>query len=104
MLGLDKRRVKVRNVFSSLKTLLQSAGAIVCKQWLIEFDKAVQGIEGVQQLLWVHDEIQIECPEAKADKVGQLAVNAIAKAGKHLKLRLPLTGEYKISTDWSGTH
>jgi len=104
LLGLDKRRVKVRNVFSSLNTLLQSAGAIVCKQWLIEFDKAVQDIEGVQQLLWVHDEIQIECPEAKADKVGQLAVNAIAKAGKHLKLRLPLTGEYKISTDWSGTH
>jgi DNA polymerase I-like protein with 3'-5' exonuclease and polymerase domains len=104
LLGLDKRRVKVRNVFSSLNTLLQSAGAIVCKQWLIEFDKAIQNIKGVQQLLWVHDEIQIECPEDKGNKVGQLAVDSIAKAGKHLKLRLPLTGEYKISTDWSGTH
>ena len=88
----------------ALNTLLQSAGAIVCKQWLVEFNKSVKHIEGVQQLLCVHDEIQIECPEDKAEEVGKLAAESIKKTGEHFNLRVPLTGEYKISNDWSGTH
>lgn len=104
LLGLDKRKVKVRNQHSALNTLLQSAGAIVCKQWLVEFDKAVSHIKGVQQLLWVHDEIQVECDKDKAEEVGKLAVECIKRTGEHFKLRVPLTGEYKISNNWSGTH
>ena len=104
LIGLDRRQVKIRSVHAALNTLLQSAGAIVCKQWLVEFNKSVKHIEGVQQLLWVHDEIQIECPEDKAEEVGKLAVESIKKTGEHFNLRVPLTGEYKISNDWSGTH
>ena len=104
LIGLDRRQVKVRSEYAALNTLLQSAGAIVCKQWLVEFDKSVKHIEGVQQLLWVHDEIQIECPEDKAEEVGKLAVESIKKTGEHFNLRVPLTGEYKISNNWSGTH
>ena len=104
LIGLDRRQVKIRSVHAALNTLLQSAGAIVCKQWLVEFNKSVKHIEGVQQLLWVHDEIQIECPEDKAEEVGKLAVESIKKTGEHFNLRVPLTGEYKISNNWSGTH
>lgn len=104
LLGLDKRKVKVRNQHSALNTLLQSAGAIFCKRWLVEFDEAVKNIKGVQQLLWVHDEIQVECDKDKAEEVGKLAVECIKRTGEHFKLRVPLTGEYKISNNWSGTH
>ena len=41
IIGLDGRHVKVRSQHSALNTLLQSSGAIVCKQWLVEFDKAI---------------------------------------------------------------
>ena len=104
LLGLDKRKVKVRNQHSALNTLLQSAGAIFCKRWLVEFDESVKNIKGVQQLLWVHDEIQVECDKDKAEEVGKLAVECIKRTGEHFKLRVPLTGEYKISNNWSGTH
>lgn len=104
LLGLDKRHIKIRNSFSALNSLLQGAGAVVCKQWLIEFDKAIKDFKDVQQVLWVHDEIQIECPKDKAKKIGKLAVECIERTGKHFNLRVPLTGEYKISTNWSGTH
>ena len=104
LIGLDKRHIKVRNSFSALNTLLQGAGAVVCKQWLIEFDKAIKNFKDVQQVLWVHDEIQIECPKDKAEEIGKLAVECIERTGKHFNLRVPLTGEYKISTNWSGTH
>ena len=104
LLGLDKRKVKVRNQHSALNTLLQSAGAIFCKRWLVEFDEAVKNTKGVQQLLWVHDEIQVECDKDKAEEIGKLAVECIKRTGEHFKLRVPLTGEYKISNNWSGTH
>jgi len=102
--GLDKRQIKVRNSYSALNTLLQSAGAILCKRWLVEFNKEIQKYKNAQQVVWVHDEIQIECEEKDADEIGRIAVECIKRAGEHFNLRVPLTGEYKISTNWSGTH
>ncbi|WMM95002.1 DNA polymerase [Pelagibacter phage HTVC304P] len=102
--GLDKRQIKVRNSYSALNTLLQSAGAILCKRWLVEFNKEIQKYKNAQQVVWVHDEIQIECEEKDAEEIGRIAVECIKRAGEHFNLRVPLTGEYKISTNWSGTH
>ena len=104
IVGLDKRQIKVRSAHAALNTLLQSAGALVCKQWLVEFDKLVKNIPETQQVVWVHDEIQVECLDKDAETVGRLAVKAIEFTGKHFQLRLPLTGEYKIGNNWSETH
>ena len=104
IVGLDGRHIKVRSQHSALNTLLQSSGAIVCKQWLVEFDKNIKRIPDVQQVVWVHDEIQVECDAGDAETVGQLAVDAIQNAGMHFRLRIPLTGEYKIGETWADTH
>ena len=104
IIGLDGRHVKVRSQHSALNTLLQSSGAIVCKQWLVEFDKAVRKLPDAQQVVWVHDEIQVECDKGDAETVGQAAVDAIQNTGKHFNLRIPLTGEYKIGESWADTH
>ena len=104
IVGLDGRHIKVRSQHSALNTLLQSSGAIVCKQWLVEFDKAIKRVPEVQQVVWVHDEIQVECEAEDAENVGQVAVDAIVNAGAHFNLRIPLTGEYKIGETWADTH
>ena len=104
LIGLDKRRVKVRSAHAALNTLLQSSGALVCKRWLVEFDKVIKKIPEAQQVVWVHDEIQVECFEKDAEEVGQLAIKAIKDTGKYFNIRLPLTGEYKIGDNWSETH
>ena len=104
LIGLDKRRVKVRSAHAALNTLLQSSGALVCKRWLVEFDKVIKKIPEAQQVVWVHDEIQVECLEKDAEEVGQLAVKAIKDTGEYFNIRLPLTGEYKIGDNWSETH
>ena len=104
LIGLDKRRVKVRSAHAALNTLLQSSGALVCKRWLVEFDKVIKKITEAQQVVWVHDEIQVECFEKNAEEVGQLAIKAIKDTGKYFNIRLPLTGEYKIGDNWSETH
>ena len=105
--GLDKRHLPVRESYRALNVVLQSAGAITAKQWLVEFDDAIQKRgwrNRVQQVAWIHDEIQIEADEEIADEVGQIAVNSIAKSGEHFNLNVPLTGEYKIGKNWAETH
>lgn len=102
--GLDGRNVKVRSAHSALNTLLQSSGALVCKRWLVEFNKRIQGYMNVNQVVWVHDEIQVECGSDWTDIIGKKAVEAIEATGKYFDLRIPLTGEYKVGDNWSETH
>jgi len=52
----------------------------------------------------VHDEWQIEVRADEAELVGQLGVQAIQEAGEVLKMRCPLTGEYRVGNNWKETH
>ena len=103
--GLDGRKLLVRAEHSALNTLLQGAGAIVMKQALVLFKK-----ELTKQKIWhefkanVHDEWQIECKEADAEKVGKIGVQSIVEAGIMLKMRCPLDGEFKVGDSWKATH
>lgn len=107
IIGLDGRHLKVRSPHSALNVLLQSAGALICKQWMVEFDKALKdkGLsESCQQVAWVHDEIQLETKEDMAHEIGELAVECIKRAGDHFSIRCELTGEYNIGNNWAETH
>jgi DNA polymerase I-like protein with 3'-5' exonuclease and polymerase domains len=103
--GLDGRKLLVRAEHSALNTLLQGAGAIVMKQALVLFKK-----ELTKQKIWhefkanVHDEWQLECKEADAEKVGIIGKDAIKQAGVVLKMRCPLDGEFKVGNSWKETH
>ncbi len=103
--GLDGRKLFVRSEHSALNTLLQGAGAIVMKQALVMFNKALSDNKlDAKFVCNVHDEWQVEVLEAHAEQVGMLGVDAIIAAGKHLSLNCPLDGEYNVGTNWSETH
>jgi len=107
LLGMDGRRLHIRSEHSALNTLLQSAGAISSKVWVIRFNRALQEkgwANRVQQVAYVHDELQIQCPPDMAKEVGELCVRCIEEAGKELNFRVPLTGEFKIGRNWAETH
>lgn len=105
--GLDGRLIHVRSEHSALNTLLQSAGAIVCMMWLVEFHRLLRerGLKQyVRQMAWVHDEVQLSVKREFAEEVGKVCVEAIKLAGEHFKLRVPLDGEYKIGNNWRECH
>ncbi len=107
IVGLDGRHLKVRSPHSALNVLLQSAGALICKQWMVEFNYALieQGLkESCTQVAWVHDEIQLETKEDMSDEIGKLAVECIKRAGDAFSIRCPLDGEYNIGNNWAETH
>jgi DNA polymerase I-like protein with 3'-5' exonuclease and polymerase domains len=103
--GLDGRKISLRYMHSALNTLLQGAGAAIMKKGLTIFynDLKKENIP-VKFVGNIHDEWQIEVSEKYADKVGQLGVKAIEKAGEKYNVKCPLTGEYKIGVSWNETH
>lgn len=109
--GLDKRRIPVRSEHAALNSLLQSAGAILCKRWICDaYDKLIAsglrwGWNGDFVFLgWIHDELQVACREGLGNKIGQALREAAEQAGEEYKFRIPLASDYKIGKTWAGTH
>tara|TARA_S200002703_G_scaffold95463_2_gene82526 strand:- start:11071 stop:12795 length:1725 start_codon:yes stop_codon:yes gene_type:complete len=103
--GLDGRQLFVRSEHSALNTLLQSAGALVMKKALVLLDEYAKlwGID-FKFVGNIHDEIQSEVSEEKAEEFGKLAVSCIRAAGNRFNLKCPLDGEYKVGDSWEQTH
>ena len=106
--GLDGRVLKIRSVHSSLNVLLQSAGAIVMKQYLVMLDEALQAEfkagEDYEFVANIHDEVQIQVKEEFADKVAKICTDTFGKVTKFFNFRIRLDGEAKIGNNWKETH
>jgi len=116
LLGLDKRKLKVREQYKGLNVLLQSAGAIAMKKalcilyddcvakgwindrWYLDRDNLIFFI------LNIHDEYQAEVTPEIKDEYKKMAVEAIKKAGEYFGFRCPLDGEAKEGKNWYETH
>lgn len=111
LIGLDGRQLHVRSAHAALNTLLQSAGAIVCKKWLVLLEEHLSSIyrhgwDGDYAFCaWSHDEVQIACrtPEIAA-YISEAAPRFVTKAGEAFGFRCPLAGESKVGTTWAQTH
>lgn len=103
--GIDGRRLYVRSSHSALNTLLQGGGAILCKQWSICMDRAIEKERLRAKLVnTIHDELQFEVHHQDADRVAELAQSSIREAGHLLKLRVQMDAEAKIGFSWADTH
>lgn len=112
LIGLDGRQLHIRSAHSALNTLLQSAGALICKKWLVLLEEELQsrglkhGWDGDYAFVaWIHDEVQIACRTQEiAEQVVEAATSCVSKAGEHFNFRCPIAGEAKIGTNWAETH
>ena len=106
--GLDGRVIPVRYPHAALNTLLQSAGAIICKRWYVEIVKALQANkyteEDVAIVAFIHDEVQIKVRKSLEDEIGMLVVRAMQETEQYYKFRCKLDAEYKYGRNWADTH
>lgn len=110
IVGLDNRIIPVRSDHSALNFMIQSAGAIICKRWLVDAFKECcakfkLGWDGdFVFCLWVHDEIQVCCRKEVAKEIGEILVRCAKKAGEPYGFRVPLDSKYVIGASWADTH
>lgn len=107
----DGRLVPVRHQHAALNSLLQGGGAVVCKRWIVRFNRRLvaefgpQGWDGKWAALgWIHDEVQLAVRPEIAERVKAILVEEIQAVSKELNLRVPLDGEAKTGRNWAETH
>ena len=105
LIGLDGRKIFVRSEHMLLVYLLQSAEAVMMKVATCFADKwVVKRNIDAGMVAHIHDEFQWEVIKSASVEVGELLSKAIVQAGVHLKLTVPMAGEYKVGLNWKETH
>ena len=103
--AIDGRYLKVRSPHSALNTLLQGAGAIICKQWLLHIIKRVYNKKlDVRLVASVHDEYQFEVANKDVNEFCSITKIAMKETERTLSLRCPLDNDYKVGVTWAETH
>jgi len=107
--GLDRRPIFCRAEHASLNYLLQSAGAILSKRWVVISQQHLDDAGLTYNIdytrcAYVHDEQQLSVLPVEADRVASLLVEAAPKAGEYYKFRVPITAASSIGDNWASTH
>lgn len=103
--GLDGRVIPVRHSHASLNTLLQSAGALICKTWYVFIARAIkeQGLDA-QIVAFIHDEVQLLVKKGQEDETGRLIQSCMYRVERHFNFRCKLDSDYKYGRNWADTH
>ena len=103
--GLDGRKLYIRSEHAALNTLLQSAGALICKKWVQLIDTKIRE-QDIPAVIcgWVHDEVQLRVRKGAEQNVCNIATRCAEEAGEHFKFTIPITAEATVGRNWSETH
>lgn len=111
--GLDGRKVHVRSPHAALNTLLQSAGALICKAWVVELERLLMEEHGLTHgwdgdfcfMAWVHDEVQLA---ARTPAIAEILKDAGQQAMRNVQqlfnFRCQLDTEAKAGGTWRDCH
>ena len=107
--GLDKRPIFCRAEHASLNFLLQSAGAILSKRWLVIsqqllLDAGLTQGRDFTRCAYVHDEQQLSVVPSEVERVEQILEQAAPLAGKYYKFKVPITASAGHGPNWAATH
>jgi len=110
LIGLDRRTLHCRSAFKALNVLLQSSGAILMKQVVTFTQRNIEQNLGLvhgqdwEQLLMVHDEIQIACKPQHTEAIREQAMQAFPQAQEFFGFRCLIQGDSRVGSTWADTH
>ena len=107
--GLDGRPIFCKAEHSALNYLLQSAGAIISKRWVVVGQHLIDtaGLTydvDYTRCAYVHDEVQLSVIPQESDRVMSLLEEAAPLAGQHYHFRVPITASAAKGANWASTH
>ena len=103
--ALDGRLLHIRSEHAALNTLLQGAGAIICKQWLVHImERVMKAALDVRLVASIHDEYQFEVAIPDVNRFCNLTKEAMTQTQKTLGVKCELDCDYKVGKTWAETH
>jgi DNA polymerase I-like protein with 3'-5' exonuclease and polymerase domains len=109
LIGLDGRPLFCRSDFKGLNVLLQSSGALIMKQVVIELHNKMYDLGYIyghnwQQNAMIHDEIEVSCPPAMVDTLTTVALESFPASQQFFNFQCPIDGDAKIGRTWYEVH
>jgi DNA polymerase I-like protein with 3'-5' exonuclease and polymerase domains len=109
--ALDGRKIFCSSEHAALNYLLQSAGAIVCKNWMNEIHRILEDEYcnyslSVKQLAFVHDELQIGYNPVfiSHEELDEISKRAMTNTEKKLGIKLKLDSDSNSGSNYAETH
>lgn len=104
--GLDGRPIRLQGkVHAALNYLLQSAGAVICKRWVIRTHELLQEAKlDYYPLGFIHDEQQLSVAPGDVEAVGLLITAAMKDVQHQLNFRCDLDSEFQTGNTWADCH
>ena len=109
LIGLDRRPLYCRSEFKALNVLLQSAGAIIMKQVVVNLhqlaanSQLTYGIDWEQHAM-IHDEVQLSVKPDCLEIIKPLVLQSFLQAGQFYDFKCPIEGDIKTGANWALTH
>lgn len=110
----DGRRTYIRHKHAALNSLLQAAGAIICKGWIEEYSQQLHEAYGARHgggwdqvyaaLGWIHDEVQVAVRKPAVQEVAEIITVSLEAQTERFNWRFPIEGAYSIGMNWAETH
>jgi DNA polymerase I-like protein with 3'-5' exonuclease and polymerase domains len=102
----------VRKPHAALNSLLQSAGAIISKYWIVFALTILEEEYGLKYgydrdftvLIYAHDELQFATRPEHVDKVKDAFKRGALQAGEYLSFRMPVDVGIDVGQHWGDTH
>lgn len=104
--GLDGRPIRLQGKkHAALNYLLQSAGAVICKSWLIRANELLQEANiDYYPLAFIHDEMQLSVHPDHVEQAEFLITAAMKDVEHQLKFRCALDSEAQHGPNWAACH
>ena len=104
--GLDGRPIRIGNkAHAATNYLLQSAGAVICKKWLLRSYELLDEAQiDYWPLAFVHDELQISVAPSQAEMATTLITAAMKDVEHLLNFRCQLDSEAQVGRSWADCH
>lgn len=111
---IDGRKAYIRSDHAALNTLLQGTGAVLCKRWIVQFNRGLMFAFNTPSgggwpyewaaMGWIHDEVQLAVRPANKEQAAVIVVDSMRAMTSHFNFRCPLDGEAKFGRNWKETH
>ena len=109
LIGLDGRPLFCRSDFKGLNVLLQSSGALIMKQVVIELHNKMYDLGYIyghdwQQHAMVHDEVEVSCRPELTEEIIKIALTCFNNAGEFFGFLCRIDGDARVGHTWMEVH
>lgn len=103
--GIDGRPIRIKKPHAALNYLLQSCGAVICKDWVVRTNELLTSAKlDYVPLAFVHDEQQLAVNPEHVEQVKTLIPLAMKDVEHTIKFRVPLDCDVQVGDNWGDTH